>query len=328
VSRPLRVALLGFGTFEQGALTAFLKLHAQRDPSFEPVDDAPQAELLLVSTDGAGLVDRVQRDGMTERAVFIGTRLPPEEAVAWLSRPFDPHWLLRELDVLVALRRSALLMEEVDTTPDALLARTVPAALEPPSPSSPPETHDEPTPAPAPVPAPPPVSPPPAAAPVPPGTTAPAAPRPRPRPTQPAPLRVTPAPLPPHAQALLVDDSDIALRFLELRLQALGMHTQRASTAREAGALLARHDFDIVFLDVDLGEQGEQDGLMLCQQIKRGPLHLGELPPKVVMVTAHAKATMRVRAELAGADGFLPKPLDTTLLRSLLRQLGLVGFND
>lgn len=332
VNRPLRVALIGFGAFEQGALAAFLRLHPGREPSFEPVDDAAQADLLLVATDSPSLVAKVEREGQVERAVFIGTQVPPEEAVAWLSRPFDPHWLLRELDVLVALRRSALLMDpDGDTEPDRLHQATVPAPLAPaPAPSVPPSpaptTAPRPAATPTAAPTPAPVHQPPLltdALPFDP-------PAPRARATRHASLRplATSAPPPARAHALLVDDSEIALRFLELRLQALGMETLRASSAREAAALLARHAFHVVFLDVDLGEREEQDGLMLCQQIKRGPLHLEESPPKVVMVTAHANATTRVRAELAGADGFLPKPLDATLLRSTLRQLGLVGFND
>ena len=123
--------------------------------------------------------------------------------------------------------------------------------------------------------------------------------------------------------ALLVDDSEIALRFLERLLQTLGLRTELANNSARTLELLTERKFDVVFLDVDLGDQSELDGLTLCQRIKhyRRP----ELGPtaKVVMVSAHAAAVDRVRGTLAGCDAYLAKPLDDESLRRTLRAIGV-----
>ena len=124
--------------------------------------------------------------------------------------------------------------------------------------------------------------------------------------------------------ALLVDDSEVALRFLERQLQALGLRTDTAGDSQRALELLARQTYDIVFLDVDLGPHSELDGLALCQHIKqhyRPRAAVG--PPAVVMVSASAAATDRVRGAFAGCDAYLAKPLDDEALRRGLRTLGL-----
>ena len=124
--------------------------------------------------------------------------------------------------------------------------------------------------------------------------------------------------------ALLVDDSEIALRYLERQLQALGLRTETAATSQRALELLAQRRYDVVFLDVDLGPHSGLDGLALCQHIKRQPQSAARpAAPVVVMVSAHAAATDRVRGSFAGCDAYLAKPLDDDALRRSLRTLGL-----
>jgi len=124
--------------------------------------------------------------------------------------------------------------------------------------------------------------------------------------------------------ALLVDDSDVALRFLERQLQALGLRTETAANSQRALQLLAQRRYDVVFLDVDLGPNSELDGLALCQRVKRQ--HRAAAAggaPVVVMVSAHASATDRVRGSFAGCDAYLAKPLDDEALRRSLRSQGV-----
>ena len=124
--------------------------------------------------------------------------------------------------------------------------------------------------------------------------------------------------------ALLVDDSEVALRFLERQLQALGLRTDTASDSQRALELLSLQTYDAVFLDVDLGPNSELDGLGLCQHIKRRlKPRAGGAAPVVVMVSAHTATTDRVRGSFAGCDAYLAKPLDDDGLRRSLRTLGL-----
>lgn len=124
--------------------------------------------------------------------------------------------------------------------------------------------------------------------------------------------------------ALLVDDSEIALRLLERQLQAMGLRTETAADSQRALELLAQQAYDVVFLDVDLGPHSEVDGLTLCQRIKRQPPRTASGgAPVVVMVSAHTSTTDRVRGSFAGCDVFMTKPLDEETLRRSLRALGL-----
>jgi CheY-like chemotaxis protein len=124
-------------------------------------------------------------------------------------------------------------------------------------------------------------------------------------------------------EALLVDDSEIALRFLERQLQALGLRIDTATSSQQALELMGQQAYDVVFLDVDLGPQSALDGLALCQHIKRHRQQGRATPPVVVMVSAHAGATDRVRGSFAGCDAYLGKPLEDDALRRSLRSLGL-----
>lgn len=126
----------------------------------------------------------------------------------------------------------------------------------------------------------------------------------------------------PVPTALLVDDSEIALRFLETRLQRWGVVMDRALSSGRAIELLAQRRYDLVFLDVELGPGSDLDGLALCQHIKRQHDRAGA-PAAVVMVSAHASESDRARGSLAGADAYLGKPLDEIELQRFMLRQGL-----
>ena len=141
---------------------------------------------------------------------------------------------------------------------------------------------------------------------------------------QPAPAApAAPAVAPPVPTALLVDDSEVALRFLETHLQRWGLLMDRALSSGRAIELLAQRHYDFVFLDVELGPASDLDGLALCHHIKRRQDAGSPFPTTVVLVSAHAGETDRVRGTLAGCDGYLAKPLDEAELRRLMLRHGL-----
>ncbi|NLZ42923.1 MAG: response regulator, partial [Comamonadaceae bacterium] len=124
------------------------------------------------------------------------------------------------------------------------------------------------------------------------------------------------------ARALVVDDSDIAQRFLQLRLAAHGLAADCVATSQQALDRLLVRSYELVFVDLELGPASPYDGLALCQKIKRD-FGTRVPPPQVVVVTAHHGELDRVRAMLAGSDGFLGKPLDEGELGRLLAHHGL-----
>lgn len=120
---------------------------------------------------------------------------------------------------------------------------------------------------------------------------------------------------------LVVDDSRVALRFMQVRLQRRGYRVHVAHTPEEAVERLGAQPFSMVFLDVALGARASMDGLALCQRIKQGRLQHGNDVPKVVMVTGLSSSSDRVRGELAGCDVYLTKPLMEEDLDEALRVL-------
>ena len=125
----------------------------------------------------------------------------------------------------------------------------------------------------------------------------------------------------PGKDVLVVDDSRIALRFMQVRLQRRGYRVHVAHTPEEALERLRAQPFAMVFLDVALGARASMDGLALCQRIKQGGLQPGPDVPGVAMVTGLSSSSDRVRGELAGCDVYLVKPLMEDDLDEALRVL-------
>ncbi len=109
---------------------------------------------------------------------------------------------------------------------------------------------------------------------------------------------------------LVVEDSAIARRFLQLRLQRLGYAVYLASDADEAVAWLQSRAFALVFLDVTLGPADGLDGLNLCHMVKHDPAFAVTRAAKVVIVSGLSGSTDRVRGSLAGCDAYLTKPVN------------------
>ncbi len=120
--------------------------------------------------------------------------------------------------------------------------------------------------------------------------------------------------------ALLVDDSAIALRYLQLRLQRLNIDTDLTHGSGRALELLTQRAYGFVFIDVELGEGSALDGLALCQRIKRQHRHAEGRSPVLVLVSAHHSEVDRARGTFAGCDHYLAKPAEDKALRHLLSQ--------
>ena len=282
----LRVALLGFGDFERSALVSYLRLSAARVPAYQEATSLTGADFAIADADHAGTLDTVIGADRVADTVFIGS-LAPDGALAWMMRPIDPLQVLREIDATVSLRLSRAQAAQSAASRAASPPAGSPATEEAPDPQGAVATAR---------------------------TTA---------GERGAPRRAGDLSAP--TAALLVDDSEVALRFLERQLQDLGLRTETATTSQRALVLLTQQPYDVVFLDVDLGPHSELDGLALCQHIKHrhGPPGAAAAAPLVVMVSAHAAATDRVRGSFAGCNAYLGKPIEDEALRRSLRSLGL-----
>lgn len=356
---PYRVALLGFNAFERNILASHLRLAARRSPSYELHKILAEADFVVADADHAPSVELVLVTERLADAVFVGTRAP-QELRACLPRPLEPLLVLRALDALAAAAAAAAPDAAGDKVRTAILPRRPGPAPAPPAsddeappplelvlrssvgPSSLVPPIDPPTIdlplvdvplvdvplVEAPLVEAPQIEMPPSAAlavdapptRVPPGAS-PSAAAPAAQPVVPRPpLPVAPAATLPRA--LVVDDSDIAQRFLQLRLAAHGLAADCVATSQQALDRLLQRSYELVFVDLELGPASPYDGLALCQKIKRD-FGTRVPPPQVVVVTAHHGELDRVRAMLAGSDGFLGKPLDEAELERLLAHQGL-----
>lgn len=298
MSVAIHVAILGFTAFERNALASHFRIAQDRDPSYDTVLDIDDARFVIADADQGGVAELLRELGRTDDAVFVGASAPPE-AAAWMMRPIDPAYVMRELDRLLQAREnpaSQPIPLGLPSAPSSLRTPRAPAAGVPARRADDLALHES----------------------EPPEVGAPARRQRRRRPAaSEAPVR----------RALLVDDSEVALVFLRRQLEPFGLESDLAYDSTEAIERLATQPYGIVFLDVDLGEGSELDGLALCHRIKTRQLPLPGKPPLVVLVSAHHDAVHQVRGTLAGADAYLAKPLDHDAIGQLLTRLGLPAID-
>jgi signal transduction histidine kinase len=109
---------------------------------------------------------------------------------------------------------------------------------------------------------------------------------------------------------LVVDDDANNRDVLSRRLERQGHQIVAAANGKDALALLAGQGFDLVLLDLMMPEM---DGFEVLRQIKADPA-LSETP--VVMISALSEIESVARCIEMGAEDYLPKPFNPTLLRA------------
>ncbi len=107
---------------------------------------------------------------------------------------------------------------------------------------------------------------------------------------------------------LVVDDQPMNVDILCSRLAVHGYEILTAHTGAEALALATTQHPDLLLLDVMLPTL---DGLAVCRQLKAMP-SLPFLP--IIMVSAKTTAQDIIAGLEAGADDYLPKPVDQAVL--------------
>jgi len=116
--------------------------------------------------------------------------------------------------------------------------------------------------------------------------------------------------------ALVVEDDASGLAIISVMLRRLGIRT---SMERYAGSVADRARkmprLDVVFLDLGLPDG---DGYEVLQELKGDP-DLRSVP--VVAVTARDPGTEMPKAQQAGFDGFLGKPLNRNRFPDQVRRI-------
>ena len=105
------------------------------------------------------------------------------------------------------------------------------------------------------------------------------------------------------AQVLIVDDTDIVRRALELAVRRMGHAAVSTSDAQEALMLCERQPPDLALLDYRMPKMS---GAVLFQRMQSS---LGERCPKVVFVSATSPEDVAREVEPIGhAAGYVKKP--------------------
>jgi len=114
-------------------------------------------------------------------------------------------------------------------------------------------------------------------------------------------------------KVLLVEDTQELALWLGSALRKIGLDVTLASNGVEAADLLFDHSFKLVILDLNLPKR---DGLTVLHEI-RGKKD--SVP--VLILTARADVSDRVKGLNAGADDYLSKPFDLEELEARVQAL-------
>jgi two-component system, cell cycle response regulator len=343
MSNPHKIALIGFSSFERATFESFFRLAARRPPGYVLVVDPAIANLAVVNADDPVAMSTVLDKKPCKHVMLIGTS---DSGTGWTlqNRPLNLMKVLTNVEQLLSpsgpthgsVGAPASAPARV-AAPVAPLASAVRSPVEPSgffTTRSFAKTDAAPL-----MPF--------ARAPTPPRPSPVIAPPPPPVTMRPAPSVVLPMSrrgdvrvgsgnqtathsglgmLGGNSQSpsivddgnvdhiLVVDDSDIALKFMRNRLTRFGFRTDLANSGEEALGRLGVRPYKFVFLDVMM--EG-LDGYQTCRAIKQRK-YGDEKPPVVVMLTSRGGTIDKIRGTLAGCDAYLTKPLNERDLIAIL----------
>ena len=117
-----------------------------------------------------------------------------------------------------------------------------------------------------------------------------------------------------RARILAIDDSPTYLELLAQSLSGEGYEVTKAASGKEGLARIAGNSFDCVLVDLVMPEI---DGIEVCRRINESAGH----SMAVIMLTARETKEDMTRGLEAGADDFVGKSGDMTVLKARIRAL-------
>ncbi|MDS4042542.1 MAG: response regulator, partial [Candidatus Competibacter sp.] len=114
--------------------------------------------------------------------------------------------------------------------------------------------------------------------------------------------------------ALVVDDSSTVRKQIELELKLFGIRIDAVESGELAFDLLAKNNYDMIFLDVVLPGV---DGYQICKTIKKDK---ARKKTPVIMLTSKSSPFDRVKGALAGCDTYLTKPVKQSSFQKVVKK--------
>lgn len=123
-------------------------------------------------------------------------------------------------------------------------------------------------------------------------------------------------------KVLIVDDTPSWQQILMRHLRGFNVDVSVASSGKEALSILEASDsaFDLILMD---WKMPELDGIETAKRIRE---ELGQVLPTIIMVSAYRQEAIVHAAKAQGIDIFLQKPIDPSLLHSIILDIFGVGI--
>jgi two-component system sensor histidine kinase ChiS len=102
---------------------------------------------------------------------------------------------------------------------------------------------------------------------------------------------------------VIIDDEPSLVEMLSIYLRMKGFETRSANTGQDGLTLVQVENPALLLLDLMLPDF---DGYQVCRQL-RAMSEFAHLP--ILVVSAHVEQTIISRAEQAGANGYMTKPI-------------------
>lgn len=118
---------------------------------------------------------------------------------------------------------------------------------------------------------------------------------------------------------LVAEDNPMNQKVVMLLLGRLGYNADIAATGGEAVQAWLQHDYDVVFMDIQMPDM---DGMEATRRIRE---HKDRRQPCIYALTANAMAEDHSRCLAAGMDGVLTKPFQFAELLAVLRKTVAAG---
>jgi two-component system cell cycle response regulator DivK len=113
---------------------------------------------------------------------------------------------------------------------------------------------------------------------------------------------------------LIVDDNPANMKLIRILLTGEGYDVHAAGDANETVAVLKDLSPALILMDIQLPGI---DGLELTRRLKSDP---DTRDIKIIGLTAYAMKGDEERILAAGCDGYIPKPIDTRTLPTLVAE--------
>ncbi len=131
-------------------------------------------------------------------------------------------------------------------------------------------------------------------------------------------------PLQPGLSVLLAEDDETNRTAFTLLLGSLGHHVQEAHNGEQALAALKERPFDLVLMDIQMPVM---NGVEATKRIRAGEAGPSAAEVPIIAMTAYSMAGDKKVFLNAGANLYLPKPVETAALEQALATASAVAGN-